>query len=139
MDGLQFSNPKLNALKDDLPKYNFASDEPKKKVTGEKGQGETAIENAEAMRDMLRKKARRMAHDEPKKGDLGFIVDPKAMRQKVRPVDTSAAGIAANLASFQEATNDNRAEWSPMLKERKKTPGGAPVERRPGKGPDDSW
>ena len=139
MDGLTFSNPKLNALKDDLPKYNFASDEPKKKVTGEKGQGETAIENAEAMRDMLRKKARRMAHEEPKKGDLGFIVDPKAMRQKVRPVDTSAAGIAANLASFQEATNDNRAEWSPMLKERKKTPGGAPVERRPGKGPDDSW
>ena len=38
------------------------------------------------------------------------------------------------MASFQEATNDNRAEWATMRKARKKTPGGAPVERRPGKG-----
>ena len=82
---LHLLQSQVKRLKGRLTQVQLRKRRAKKKVTGGVRSRRRST-NAEAMRDMLRKKARRMATRSEKV--VGFIVDPKAMRQKVRPVDT---------------------------------------------------
>ena len=128
--GLAFATPSLNALKDALPTLSFdeeLSDATRRVLEGgERSIGEEAFAHAAAEREKLRRAARRGG--KPMRGDLGYIdKGPEKREEERRPVDASAAGIAADLASFAEAIErpvggtrpaDNRLEWPPMTRRR---------------------
>ena len=148
LERLQFNTPSLNELKEKLPLVPIDEDKGRqpKANAGGRSVGEEAMAHAESQRDAQRRAARRGDHAKSassRRGDLGHVVKGASQLLEERtPIDTSAAGIAADLASFEEAAHtgarsiDKRIEWTPLAVGAKQNAAGGGWQswdgRRPG-------
>ena len=119
LEALQFNSSSLNELKGSLPLIPIEEEKGAKKAAKTAGDsiGDEAMAHADSQRELVRRATRR--NPVTKRGDLGFVdKGPEKLREERTPVDTSAAGIAADLASFAEACAkppvDTRIEWAPL-------------------------